>query len=298
MSILKALIVTLLLAAALPAAAQDQASWQAQRLAAFKTFQAKPAPREAWDAPEAPQMVLVPAGGFQMGPKPGQTGLRGIELPRHAVSFAKPLWVAKYPITVGEFAAFAAATGHDAGSQCWTFEEEDGRIRQGRNWKNPGFVQAPSHPVLCVSLAEVDAYIAWLNARTGHRYRLLSEAEYEYANRAGSDADFWWGDEVGSGHSNCDGCGSNWDNRRTSPVGSFAPNPFGLYDTTGDTWVWTSDCFTDAKTPLLPGGGCTEHAIRGGAWHGTPGGMRVFSRFHHTPDTHSATLGFRLAREP
>jgi formylglycine-generating enzyme required for sulfatase activity len=144
----------------------------------------------------------------------------------------------------------------------------------------------------------VDAYIAWLNAKTGRKYRLLTEAEYEYANRAGTDADFWWGDEIGANRSNCDGCGSNWDNRRTSPVGSFAPNAFGLYDTTGDTWVWTSDCFTDAKTPLKADGGCTEYAIRGGAWHGTPPGMRVFSRFHHTPDTHSATLGIRLARDP
>jgi formylglycine-generating enzyme required for sulfatase activity len=255
-------------------------------------------PLEVWDAPEAPQMVLVPPGEFTLGPGPGAKALRGNEEPRRRVRIAKPLLVAKYPITVGEFDRFVSQTHHDAGNQCWTFEDEDGHIRQGRSWRNPGFSQSPSHPVLCVSMAEVKAYVAWLNTITGQRYRLLTEAEYEYVNRAGSTGDFWWGDDVGANRTNCDGCGSLWDNRRTSPVGSFAANPFGLYDTTGDTWVWTSDCFVDAKTPLGPGGACTEHAIRGGAWHGTWQGMRVFSRFHHTPDTHSATLGFRLAREP
>ena len=278
------------------ASADAQGDWLAARAAAFKAF--KPGPTQAWDAPEAPQMALIPAGEVMAGPAPGTKDLRGNERPQAKVRFDKPLWVARYPVTVGEFAAFEAATHHDAGNQCWTFEDEDGHIRQGRNWTNPGFRQAPDHPVLCVSIAEVDAYIAWLKAKTGLSYRLLTEGEYEYANRAGSKDDFWWGEEVGANHANCDGCGSLWDNRRTSPVGSFKPNAFGLYDTAGDTWVWTSDCFVDAKTPLLPGGGCAEHAIRGGAWHGGPSGLRAFSRFHHTPDTHSATLGFRLAREP
>jgi len=255
-------------------------------------------PVEVWDAPEAPQLVLIPPGEVTLGPKPGAAGLRGNEEPRRRVRVAKPLLVAKYPVTVGEFERFIAETGHNPGPQCWTYEDEDGHIRQGRGWRNPGFDVLPGQPVLCVSIAEVQAYQAWLLKKTGYHYRLLTEAEYEYANRAGASGDFWWGDEVGSGRSNCDGCGSLWDNRRTSPVGSFAANPFGLYDTAGDTWVWTSDCFVDAKTPLLPGGGCTEHAIRGGAWHGGTASLRVFSRFHHTPDTHSATLGFRLAREP
>ncbi len=320
-------------AALLPAvgAAEDFGAWRKARVAAYEAFTAAhpdaakaavairvaaPAgplgpldappriwavsdkPIEVWDGPEAPQMILVPPGEFTLGPKPGTRDLRGNEEPRARARVSKPLLVAEYPVTVGEFQRFIAETGHNAGNQCWTFEDEDGHIRQGRNWTNPGFVQQPSHPVLCVSMAEVNAYIAWLYQKTGYRYRLLTEAEYEYVNRAATTGDFWWGDDVGSNHSNRDGCNSLWDNRRTSPVGSFAANPFGLYDTTGDTWVWTSDCFVDAKTPVLAGGGCAEHVIRGGAWHGTPSGMRVFSRFHHTPDTHSATLGFRLAREP
>jgi formylglycine-generating enzyme required for sulfatase activity len=255
-------------------------------------------PMEVWDGPEAPQLVLVPPGEITVGPKPGSKGLRGNEPAPKRVRVAKPLLAAKYPVTVGEFARFIAETHHNPGPQCWTYEDEDGHIRQGRGWSNPGFATLPSQPVLCVSQAEVQAYIAWLKQKTGFTYRQLTEAEYEYVNRAGAATDFWWGDEAGANHSNCDGCGSLWDNRRTSPVGSFAANDFGLYDTAGDTWVWTSDCYVDAKTPLLAGGGCTEHVIKGGAWHGGTNSLKISSRFHHTPDTHSATLGFRLAREP
>jgi formylglycine-generating enzyme required for sulfatase activity len=321
------------IAAVLPAAAfaDDIATWSAARATAYQAFTAAhsdaakaaaavkvaaPAsvlgaldaqpviwavstkPIEVWDAPEAPQMVLIPPGEITIGPTSNSKGLRGNEQPRRRVRISKPLLVGKYPITVGEFERFISETGHNPGPQCWTYEDEDGHIRQGRGWTNPGFATLPSQPVLCVSQAEVQAYEAWLLKKTGYHYRLLTEAEYEYADRAGAVSDFWWGDAAGDNHANCDGCGSLWDNRRTSPVGSFAANPFGLYDTAGDTWVWTSDCFVDAKTPLLPGGGCTENVIRGGAWHGGPDGLRAFSRFHHTPDTHSATLGFRLAREP
>jgi formylglycine-generating enzyme required for sulfatase activity len=242
-------------------------------------------------------VVVTPPGEFTMGPAPGETGLRGNEPPRSRVRIGQALAVSKYPITVGEFANFVAQTGYDAGDSCWTFEDEDGKIRAGRNWRNPGFVPLVTAPVLCVSWADVQAYTNWLGKKTGHRWRLLTEAEYEYVNRAGSTTAFWWGEEAGANHADCDGCGSLWDNRRTSPVGSFPANPFGLYDTTGDTWSWTSDCYVDPKAQ--PGAGpCAEHVIRGGAWHGTPPGMRSFSRFHHTPDTHSATLGFRLVREP
>jgi formylglycine-generating enzyme required for sulfatase activity len=256
-------------------------------------------PVELWDGPDAPPMVVTPPGEYTAGPAPTDAELRGNEPPRRRARVGQALAVAKYPITVGEFANFTAETGHDAGNQCWTFEDEDGHIRQGRNWRNPGFAQTYAHPVLCVSRADVEAYRAWLSKKTGYVYRLLSETEYEYVNRAGATTAFWWGQDAGSNRANCDGCNSLWDNRRTSPVGSFAANPFGLFDTTGDTWVWTDTCYVDPKAPAPapPGGGCAEYVIRGGAWHGVAAGMRVFSRFHHTPDTHSATLGFRLARE-
>ncbi len=289
------------LAALIPslAGASDMSGWLKARQARFAAFRAaKPltGPAEIWDRVDAPPMVVMPAGSFAMGPATGSAKLRGNELPPHQVRLDQPLAVSKYPITVGEYATFVAKTGHVTGPSCWTFEDGDGHIREGRNWRNPGIVQGPDHPVLCVGYEDVQAYAAWLSNTTGHAYRLLSEAEYEYANRAGAQAVYWWGDDPGGGHANCDGCGSVWDNKTTSPVGSFPANPFGLYDTTGNTWVWTSDCYVDAKVPLGPGGACTEHAIRGGAWHNPP--APAYSRFHHTPDTHSATLGIRLARAP
>ena len=270
--------------------AADIDVWRKARQAKFA---ARPAAAGAvWDAPEAPEMVVVPAGRFMMGLRPTDTDLRGAGPPpgsRHEVSIPRPFAVGKYPITVGEFATFAARTGHKAADSCWTFEGIEGTIRKGRSWRNPGFAQTPNDPVLCVSWTDVQAYAAWVSGLTGHRYRLLSEAEYEYVNRAGTDTAWWWGEEVGANHANCDGCGSLWDNRTTSPVGSFAPNPFGLYDTAGDTWVWVADCHE--------GTDCAEHILRGGAWHGGPNGLRSTSRFWHTTETHSATLGFRLARE-
>lgn len=273
--------------------------WRAARDAQFVGFETRHDAAELWDGPLAPRMRIVPAGEATIGAPAGATLLRGNELAARPVRFPHAFAVAEYPVTVGEFAAFVAETGHRPADQCWTFEDEEGRIRQARGWRNPGFAQADNHPVLCVSLGDVQAYIGWISVKTGHAYRLPTEAEYEYVNRAGASTDFWWGQEVGANHANCDGCGSLWDNRRTSPVGSFAANGFGLFDTTGDTWVWTSDCYVDPRTPPTASADAAtcEHAIRGGAWHGTPPGSRVFSRFHHTPDTHSATLGFRLARD-
>jgi formylglycine-generating enzyme required for sulfatase activity len=278
-----------LLAVAGSVRADDLADWQGTRQARFEAF--KPANGERWDSPQAPPLVVVPAGVFAMGPSPGTSQLRGNELPPAQAAMPKALAVGKYPITVGEFAAFVANTG-------WTFEAGDGHLRHGRSWRNPGIIQSLDDPVLCVSLPDVAAYVGWLKAKTGLSFRLPTEAEYEYVNRAGTGTAFWWGDEVGANHTVCAGCGSPFDDRRTAPVGSFPPNGFGLYDTTGNAWVWTADCYVDPKAPASvkasADGTACEHAIRGGAWHGAPAGSRVFSRFHHTPDTHSATLGFRL----
>lgn len=283
-----AIVAALLALIAVQAQAASPEAWRQARAARFA------APRTAetvWDVVDGPEMVVVPPGRFTMGPRPADTELRGNEGPRHEAVIPSPLMVAKYPVTVGEFANFVAQTGYDAGDSCWTYEGIEGRIRNGRNWRNPGFAQTEADPVLCVSWTDTQAYAAWLTRIAGHRYRLLTENEYEYANRAGTQTAFWWGEALGVNHANCDGCGSAWDNRSTSPVGSFAPNGFGLYDTAGDTWVWMADCYEAAPA-------CAEHSLRGGAWHGGGMGLRSTARFHHTTETHSATLGFRLARDP
>jgi formylglycine-generating enzyme required for sulfatase activity len=144
--------------------------------------------------------------------------------------------------------------------------------------------------------------VAWLSKITGRSYRLLTEAEWEYAARAGTVTAYFWGDEIGEGNANCDGCGSRWDNRETSPVGSFKPNAFGLYDMAGNVWQWVEDCYDD-NYDGSPGDGsawlsgdCSNHVIRGGSWNANPRNLRSASRTRNTTVGRGGDLGFRVGR--
>jgi len=138
---------------------------------------------------------------------------------------------------------------------------------------------------------------------TGRPYRLLSEAEWEYAARAGTTTAFSWGDEIGKNNANCNGCGSEWDSRRTAAIGSFAPNPFGLYDMHGNVWEWVEDCLhtnyegapTDGSAWTAQGD-CSRRVVRGGSWAGYPVSLRSALRFWYSADDHGNDLGFRVAR--
>jgi len=243
----------------------------------------------------APAMVTVAPGEFTMG--------SADQGPPHQVRIGYSFAVSKYPITVAEFARFVRETGYDAGNQCYTHVGEivHDTLTEG-SWKKPGFVQGKKNPVVCISWNEAQAYAAWLSKKTGKTYRLLSEAEYEYVNRAGTTTAYWWGDAVGSGHANCKGCGSVWDNKQTSPVGSFAPNAFGLYDTTGNIWSWTADCWSDtyagapADGSAITGGDCGRHPIRGGSFGHDPVITLPTNRHAIASDVHDQHIGFRLAR--
>lgn len=180
--------------------------------------------RDCFDA--CPEMVLIPPGEFTMGSPETEAGRDPPEGPLHSVKIDRSFWVGKYDVTVGQYAKFVAETHHFNGDTCNEMVELD--------WRHPGFPQDDTSPVVCVNFVDAQAYVAWLSKRTGHAYRLLSEAEHEYVNRAGASTAFWWGSAVGVNNANCAGCGSPWDRKRTSPVGAFPPNPFGLYDTTGD----------------------------------------------------------------
>jgi formylglycine-generating enzyme required for sulfatase activity len=149
-------------------------------------------------------------------------------------------------------------------------------------------------------------YAKWLTAQTGNRYRLPTEAEWEYAARGGTETVYWWGNEMKSGMANCAGCGSQWDEKLTAPVGSFLPNPFGLYDTAGNVWEWVEDCdhedYKGAPTDgsawnKEDGGNCYLRVFRGGAWNYATKGLRSSLRGRGDPGTRSATIGFRLVRE-
>jgi formylglycine-generating enzyme required for sulfatase activity len=167
-----------------------------------------------------PQMVVLPAGSFIMGSPATEPGHQPSEQPQHQVMIAKPFAVSKFELTFDEWDTCVDYGDCPQGIT----DSEWGRGRQ---------------PVINVTWDDAQLYVAWLSKMTGRRYRLLSEAEYEYAARAGSTTAYPWGDDIGQDNSNCRDCGSRWDNAQTAPVGSFAANGFGLFDMTGNVWEWS-----------------------------------------------------------
>jgi formylglycine-generating enzyme required for sulfatase activity len=234
------------------------------------------------DCPDCPEMVVIPAGRVLMGSSEKEPERFDSEGPQHLVSLR---WFAlgKYDVTVAEFRAFVKETGYEAGACSWP---------EGTSWQSSGFV--PAAPVVCVNWHDAQAYIAWLNtklrgsssgtAKTDGPYRLPSEAEWEYAARAGTVTARWWGDSIGIGNANCNGCGSIWDNRQLAPVDSFSPNPFGLYGMLGNVWQWTEDCWNESYVGAPNGGApwttgdCGKRVLRGGSWSNLPKFVRSAAR--------------------
>jgi formylglycine-generating enzyme required for sulfatase activity len=168
------------------------------------------------------------------------------------VAIAKPFAVARYPVTRGEFAAFVNTTGHkmDGGAYVWNGKEW--KTDPSKSWRDPGFSQDDRHPVVCVSWKDAQAYIEWLREKTGKVYRLPSEAEWEYAARAGTVTPFWWGKSITPDQANYDGNyvykggGSKGAYReKTVPVNSFEASPWGLYQVHGNVWEWCEDRWHD-----------------------------------------------------
>ncbi len=304
--------------------ADDSGAWLRQRTAAFAGFRhahpgadagisgrgsspaapaAAAAPLELWDGAEYPLMVVVPAGEYMMGSPETEPMRQANEGPRHRVRIGYAFAVGKYPVTVGEYARYVADTHHDGGEACFTIERHEYRLRGNRDWHHAGFAQTADHPVGCVNWFDARAYVAWLSKQTGHSYRLLSEAEYEYANRAGSTSAWWWGDAIGTNRTVCDGCGSPFDDRQPAKVGSYEANAFGLYDTTGNVWSWTADCW-NADYSAAPDDGsaystgdCDLHVMRGGSLHSPVRELRSAARSRHWFSLRNVPVGFRVARD-
>ena len=141
-----------------------------------------------------------------------------------------------------------------------------------------------NRPVIYVSWDDIQLFIDWLNARTGGNYRLPTEAEWEYAARAGSTTKYSWGNSIGHNRANCDGCGSRWDDDRTAPVGSFSANAWGIHDMHGNVWEWVQDCSNDSYVgaptdgSAWTSGDCGRRVIRGGSWFHLPGLLRSANR--------------------
>jgi formylglycine-generating enzyme required for sulfatase activity len=157
--------------------------------------------------------------------------------------------------------------------------------------------------VINVSWDDAKEYVAWISAKAGAPYRLLTEAEWEYAARAGTQTAYSWGEKIGRGNANCNGCGSQWDARQPAPVGSFAPNAFGLYDMAGNVWEWVEDCYHDDydgaptdSSAWTVDGDCSNRVVRGGSWDSNPQSLRSANRGRSSGVIRVNYLGFRVGR--
>ncbi|MGA3302081.1 MAG: SUMF1/EgtB/PvdO family nonheme iron enzyme [Methylovirgula sp.] len=259
-------------------------------------------PRDAFkECTDCPEMVVIPPGSYTMGSSDNEAGRDKNESPRHSVTIAKPFAVARYDITRDQFAAFVADTGYETGTKCyvWTGKWEE---KAGVTWLNPTFQQAGNHPAVCVNWYDAGAFVNWLNKKTGKSYRLLSESEYEYATRAATTTAYYWGNELGAGNANCHECGSQYDAKSTSPVGSFKPNDFGLYDMVGNVRQLVEDCWNatydgaPADNSARTTGDCDNRVNRGGSWNSPGSSLRSAARTDVGATFHLYDMGIRVGR--
>lgn len=267
-------------------------------------------------------MVMLPAGRFRMGSPDSEAGRETDEGPVHEVSIARPFAVGKFEVTRGQFARFVRATGRDMAG-CVVFSIEAGKLKLERDpansWLDPGFAQGDEHPVVCVSFEDAKAYVEWLSAQTGTRYRLLAEAEWEYGARAGSTASRFWGssDEQACEYANVPDrrlksrhsralpfetfdCDDGY--AETAPAGRYRANAFGLHDMLGNVSEWVEDCWNesyrgapvDGSAWLI--GNCGKRGIRGGSWTYGLRSVRSAFRGRGELEYRSESLGFRVAR--
>lgn len=276
------------------------------------------------DCADCPQMVVVPAGRFTMGFDGGEEGRP--EGPRREITIARSFALGRFEITHAEYASFVAATGYDSAPGCY------GPLKAGDSgawtwydtatWRDPsggsGRRPASDEPVVCVSWRDAQAYVAWLSQRTGQRYRLATEAEWEYAARAGSTTEFPWGEVADDGclWANVYDSSARDASRRSAPancrdrhagvapVGAYPANAFGLHDMIGNVWEWTQDCYL-APYPAAPVDGsavevtgpCELRAVRGGSWRSHMYRQRSSWRGRDPEDRKSDIFGFRVARD-
>jgi formylglycine-generating enzyme required for sulfatase activity len=190
------------------------------------------------------------------------------------VTLPSGLLMSQAPVTRGEFAVFAKETNFD-------------QPKWGCKWQAPAIDQGEDHPVVCVSYENAAAYVEWLSLRTGKAYRLPTVEEVRSAAMGGQSGNYWWGQSVGKDRANCTGCGSSFDGKGTSPVGTFAKNPYHLYDAVGNVWIWTSDCLE---------GDCSQRMLVGGGWANPPADLRVTKTIWNGTEIPFNTYGIRVVR--
>jgi formylglycine-generating enzyme required for sulfatase activity len=220
-------------------------------------------------------LSVVPCAGQLVLPPPEERTVQDCPDCPELVTLPNGLAMSQAPVTRAQFAVFAAETG---------FEQPN----WGCKWHATAIPQADDHPVVCVSFDDAVAYAEWLSTRTGQAYRLPTLAELRYAALAGQTGNYWWGQSVGQNRANCTGCGSPFDGKGTSPVGTFPKNPFHVLDAVGNVWIWTSDCAED---------GCSERRLVGGGWANPPADLRVTKTIWNGVAVPFNTYGIRVVRD-
>ena len=276
--------------------------------------------REALKLELAGEMVSIPGGTFSMGDLSGEGD--DDEKPVHSVTVSA-FKLGKYEVTVGQFRRFVEATEYHTDAErnangndgCYTYTGDGWKWTWGRSWRNPGYSMEDDQPVTCVSWNDVQAFIAWLAVQTGESYRLPSEAEWEYAARAGSTTKYHFGNagsrlcryanhgDTSTDYSDRNRSCSDGIGERTAAVGRYEPNSYGLYDMHGNVWELVQDCFNGnyAEAPndgrAWTRGDCSVRVIRGGSWGTSPDGLRSANRGRSRLTDRNTTRGFRLAQD-
>lgn len=277
------------------------------------------------DCAECPQMIMVPAGEFVMGAAPGEEEhesmpqeFRHRSAPQRRVK-VEVFAAGKYEVTRGQYRAFSEATKRND-SGCFVWRRGDYQLDAAKSWRDSGYLQDDSHPATCVSWEDAQAYASWLSGKTGQQYRLLTEAEWEYAARGGSSASRFWGEDSRQSCQHANGAdlktlsvvseAGNWPAAAcddgypyTAPVGSYRPNKFGLHDMLGNVAEWTADCWNaDYRGATSDGnarmtGDCDFRAVRGGGWDEASASLRSAYRVGSPVVIRVYARGFRVARQ-
>ena len=277
------------------------------------------------DCAHCPTMVVVPAGTAVIGASAADAIHNADEWPERRFPIARPFAISRHEVTRGEYAVFVRATQRDVAGPCLTDRTQRGNwvMDAGTSFRDPGFAQGDA----CVSWDDAQAYVAWLNAQTGGGFRLPTEVEWEYVARAGATHNtiYPWGDDPAAGCATANGfdqttqaayagvdtsayplfdplsCSDGWLN--TAPVGSLAPNAFGVYDMIGNVSEWVDDCHSTSHDALLETGvlpaaatPCTRRIAKGGSWGTLAHNLRTAERFPYAPTHRDDSIGIRVVR--
>jgi formylglycine-generating enzyme required for sulfatase activity len=267
------------------------------------------------DCDTCPEMIELPAGEFMMGSPDNEQARQRVEGPPRQVVIAKRFALGKFEVTIEQFETFVAETGLAVGNGCYAVDVKTSKgISTEASFRQPGFDINKLHPVVCVSWHEAQAYAAWLGRRTGKPYRLPSEAEWEYAARAGTATSYSFGDDdselcqygrfadLDSRFNWRGGCRSGLSAHGALAVGTLKPNPWGLFDMHGNAWEWVADCWAaDAHETPADGsaftrlGGCEIGVARGGSWAAAYHRVRSATRMPMPAAKRVHHIGFRVA---